>query len=228
VTTKRRSVIAGAVALAASARLGGAVRTGDQNVNDARPDVVLSAKLAVAGSQLTIDYVIDNRSQHTVYVFDRIALFRERGVVEVQEGAAWVFLAEPSDVRVVVGLIPDVPLKNIAKRPPNLASKVAARAVHRGTVRLPLPLLERHPFFVDADPAGATPLHVRQLRFQVGWVEERAGMQISEYPTRTGPELQVAGGWGKPVQWMLEQVFDVEDLAVVQHPAPFDRPRLLQ
>lgn len=192
-----------------------------------RFEVALRVSHAVARQSLTVAYEFSNRSDRTVYVFDVVASFGERGKVVIEPKRAFVFLQGDDTVRIVRALMPNPSLKSIAKRPPNLATRVAPRASHKGEIELPLPLVERHPFFAQVGADAATPATVRRAVLQIGWVEERPGMEVSEFETADGPFLQVAGGWGKPVQYLAEQAFAVE-VPVVRHPDPFERPRILQ
>ena len=192
-----------------------------------RFEVALHVSHAVARDTLTIDYEFANRSDRTLFVFDIVASFGEHGKVVVEPKSAFVLIGGTDTVRIVRALMPNPPLKSIAKRPPNLATRVAPRSSHKAQIVLPLPLVERHPFYAQVGADAGTPVQVRQAVLEIGWVEERPGMAVSEFEASNGSYLQVAGGWGKPVQYLAAQSFAVA-VPVVRHPDPFARPRILQ
>jgi hypothetical protein len=192
-----------------------------------RPDVGLNAKLEVSKVALTLQYDVQNRSDKVIYVFDRLTSF-DGGQTKVEPDQAFVLLEGADAVRVICALMPTPSLKSVARRPPTYVSTVPPRGTHAGRLQLVLPLVERHPFYAIIGKEEGRSTTVQRIIFELGWVEQRPGMEFLEQQSALGREIQLAGGWGQPVQWISEMVLAAPGLPAVRHPDPFERSRTLK
>jgi hypothetical protein len=189
-----------------------------------RPEVSFTATAAISGGKLVVDYALTNRTEKTIYVFDRTTRF-DAGAVTVEPDRMFVLLGN-GDVRVLHAYIGLPELRDVRRRPPVLASEVAPRAEHRRKVALELPLVENQQFY-SSDPMPDPPVTVDRARVQVGWVESRPGMSVTTLTVGSRKEVQLAGGWGMPTQWISEATVSVPGVTVRRHVEPFERmPKL--
>lgn len=201
---------------------------GEKSVNtNTRPDVEVAAKLDMSQVALTLEYDVHNGSDKVIYVFDRLTSF-DAGETKVEPDQAFVLLEGADAVRVICALMPTPSLKSVARRPPVYVSVVPPRSKHSGRLHLALPLVERHPFYALITKDGGQVSVVQRVVFELGWVEQRPGMELLEQQSALGPEIQLAGGWGKPVQWISEIGLPAPGLRIVKHPDPFERSRTLK
>lgn len=189
-----------------------------------RPDMELKAELDVGKDALTIRYDVRNRSDKLIYVFDRLTSF-EGPLTKVEPEQAFVLLQGTDAVRIICALLPKPPLLSIARRPPTYVSVVQPGGTRTGRLQLGLPLIERHPFYPQIKKEEGKETRVQRVIFELGWVEQRPGMKLSEQPSALGTEVDLSGGWGKPTQWISEMTLSAPGLPVVRHPDPFERPR---
>ena len=185
-----------------------------------RPDVAFTATAAVAGGKLVVEYALANRTDKTIYVFDRTTRFRD-GKVTVEPDRMFVLLAT-GEVRLLQAFIGAPKLMDVYRRPPVLASPVAPRTEHRRKVVVELPLSENQQFY-SAQPSDDAPVTVDRVRIQVGWVESRPGMTVTLVDVGGRQETQLAGGWGTPAQWISEVTVTVPGVTVRRHVEPFER-----
>jgi hypothetical protein len=185
-----------------------------------RPDVGFAASASVSGGKLMVEYALANRSDRTIYVFDRTARF-ESGTVKVEPDRMFVLLGT-GEVRVLHAFIGLPELHDIKRRPPILASPVAPRTEHRRKVSLDLPLLENQQFYA-ANPAADPPASVARVRIQVGWVDKRPGMSVTSLDLGGKEEVELAGGWSDPTQWISEAAVELSGVSVRRHTEPFER-----
>jgi hypothetical protein len=201
---------------------------GETRVNmNVRPDVELNAKLDVSEVALALQYDVQNRSDKVIYVFDRLTSF-DAGKTKVEPDQAFVLLEGADAVRVICALMPTPSLKSVARRPPVYVSVVPPRGRRAGRLQLALPLVERHPFYALISKDDGQISVVQRVVFELGWVEQRPGMELLEQQSALGHEIQLTGGWGKPVQWISEIGIPAPGLRIVKHPDPFERSRPLK
>jgi hypothetical protein len=206
----------------------GSVSGGEKSVNmNVKPDVDVRARMEVGSTSLLLQYDVQSRSDKVIYVFDRLTSF-DAGKTKVEPDQAFVLLDGAGGVRIVCALLPTPSLTSVAQRPSTYVSVVAPRSAHSGRLQLTLPLVERHAFYAIIGKADGAAVPVHRVVFQLGWVEQRPGMELLDRESTFGPEVQLAGGWGKPTQWISEVVLPASGLQVVKHPEPFERSRPLE
>lgn len=191
-----------------------------------QPNVTFEASIAMSGSSLDVEYVLANRTGDTVYVFDRPTRFDDNGDVLVEPDRMFVLL-DRDVVRLLHVVIPTPKIRAVRRRPPVYASPVAPRAEHRRKIKLALPLDENQQFFSADRVADARAVTVRRARVVVGWIDNRAGLQVARDETPQGIETNVYGGWGLPLQWLSTVEASTPAIDVFEHPPPFERfPKL--
>jgi hypothetical protein len=180
--------------------------------------VEISAAVAAAtAKELVIEYSVANRSTAPIYVFDIVARF-EKGQVVVDDHAAYVVLDKDGAVRIIVALLKLT--KRINATPPVLVSVVEAGQVRRNTLKLALPLRERHPYFAIVEGDQGAAAQASSVRLQVGWVEQRGQANLGERKIGTATYHQLTGNWGQPLQRIKTIELPAANLGVVRHPEP--------
>jgi hypothetical protein len=226
--TAQRQTLLGVVAVLVIVPAVGSASAGETRMEtNVRPAVELTAKLEVSKEMLTIEYDVHNRSDKVIYVFDRLTSF-EGPATKVEPDQAFVLLEGADAVRIVCALMPKPDLMSIARRPPTYVSIVQPQGSRTGRLNLGLPLIERHPFYPKINKEAGKETLVQRLILELGWVEQRPGMKLSERQSALGTEVELSGGWGKPVQWISEMALAAPGLPVVRHPNPFERSRPLK
>lgn len=188
-------------------------------------------KAAVVGQnaqQIELRYQVRNVSKDRIYVFTPMLRYGPKSVIKRDDEGAHVFLQGNHTARLLRGLIAPPLYMSVARRPPIVVTAVEADASHVATIRLALPLVEANPYFPPQECDLRSAHSISELKLQVGWVEARTGMALGEVSVDGAKLLRLSGGWGAPLQRVLETVVPVTGVALCPYAGQFDRPALTQ
>ncbi len=188
-------------------------------------------KAAVVGQnaqQIELTYHVRNMSKNRIYVFTPMLRYGLKATIKRDDEGAHVFLEGNHTARLLRGLIAPPLYMSVARRPPVVVTAVEAAASYVATIRLALPLTEANPFFPSQECDLRSAYSISELKLQVGWVEARTGMALGEVSVDGVTLLRLSGGWGAPLQRVLETVVPVTGVALCKYAGQFDRPALTQ
>ncbi len=187
--------------------------------------VVLQAKVAQqSATELVIEYTLTNGLNAPVCAFDVVASLASGGV-GIEKDNAYVILGEDGRVRIIRALFKLT--GRIGARPPTLVSVVGPGALHKGAIRLKLPVAESHPYRPPLAEGAGEAREVDSATLEIGWVEQPSNAALREVTTGDGKYVSLAGAWGPPAQRIVKVDLKIPKLTVMRHPDPFARAAIL-
>lgn len=196
----------------------------EESVN--KPLVSMEASARVEANKLVIDYAITNRDKLDVYLFDRMIAYNGNEQ-SIDEKTAYCFVDEPATLRVVRATL-RLPLeKEIRVQEIPYSRKVGAGETVKGTISLPVPVPEKHPYYLPPKEENSKAVDCDRVRLMIGWTEYKQGMNVMEVEVGGQKVLRVRGAWPAPYQHLLQQDIPIKVQAIA-HTDLFDRQMPLQ
>ena len=183
--------------------------------------ISLRAKAEKADGKLIVEYEVENHTEQTLYLWDRMIDYTASGQI-INQDIAYAFFEEPKTLRLVRANLPLPGDRDVARKEIPFVRGIPAKGKVQGKIVLPIPVNEYSPFYPPPTEENSKIEKCSEVRLLLGWSEFREGMQIREQTVGGEKVLAIRGSWQAPYHQLLERRIPI-DVEVRVYTSVFDR-----
>ena len=194
-----------------------------KTMNDSNLKLVsLKARAENTDAALIIRYEVENHSDQTLYLWDRMIGYAGAEQI-IDHDTAYVFYEEPKTVRIIRGDLPSPKTFGIGRKQIPYARILPPKGKLNGDIKLNHPIKENSPFYEPLKEENTGEVACSAIRLMIAWTPLRTGMKIDERTVGGEQVIAIRGfGWDSPFQEILEERISVPvDLLIYK--TPFER-----
>lgn len=201
-------------------------RMENKMTEESKPAISLRAKAEKTGDKLIVEYEVENHTKETLYLWDRMVDYDDKGQF-INENLAYVFFEEPKAVNIIRASLPLPKNLRVAVKETPFLRAIEAKSKIGGKINLNTPVEEFSPYYGRPKEEKPEIKECSEIRLILGWSEFREGMEIKEVNLRGEKVLTISGSWGKPYQRIMEKRIPLS-VNVSVHKTNFERQMPLQ
>lgn len=157
--------------------------------------VSLTGKAESDGKKLVVEYTVKNSLPHSIYVFDIMIKYDEKGQPLLDKENAYRFWEEPSALRLVRAVLRTPPDRNVYALEIPYARELKTQSSVTGNIVLKLPVKEDSPFAPVPDADNSDTVKCDKVRLYIGWTMVQEGTSVTEVEVSGEKVLRVRGSW---------------------------------